>query len=69
MSHPESLTTQSFIAKVQALSFEQLRVIALDSNVPYTTLWNVHHGVTKNPRLETVQKVWPHLISAFEHKD
>lgn len=44
------------------LSHAGMRGLAQRSGVPFTTLWKIRTGETKDPRLETVRVIWPELI-------
>jgi predicted transcriptional regulator len=55
-------TSEEFVALVQRLESKDLQSVAELAGVPRTTLWNIHRGLSKNPRLETVQKLWQHLV-------
>jgi predicted transcriptional regulator len=48
--------------KLAPMTWAQLRKLATDANVPFTTLWKLRIGATTNPRVETVTKLWPHLV-------
>ena len=42
----------------------QVQEIALQSGVPFGTVWKLRSGETDNPRLQTVRSLLPHLRSA-----
>lgn len=41
----------------------QLQRLSELSGVPFTTLWNIRAGETKNPRLETVRELLAQIKS------
>lgn len=43
------------------LSHAQTKALAEASGVPFTTLWKVRTGETRNPGVETVRLFWPRL--------
>lgn len=47
---------------LSAMSHAQVLALSDKAGVPFTTLWKVRTGETKNPRLETVCAIWPELI-------
>ncbi len=55
-------TPQDVRDKLSALSHAQVLALAERTAVPFTTLWKVRTGETKNPRLETVFAIWPELM-------
>jgi predicted transcriptional regulator len=61
-------TAEAFVAAVQSLDLPGLRTLSRKSEVPYATLWNIHRGASKNPQLETVRKLWPHLGSKLQRE-
>lgn len=64
MNQAQIPTPGEFVELVKRLELKQLRPLAKQAQVPYATLWNIHKGTSKNPQLETVHKLWPHLISS-----
>lgn len=42
----------------------QVQEIALQSGVPFGTVWKLRSGETDNPRLQTVRALLPHLRAA-----
>lgn len=48
-------------AELEALGHAQMQRLAELSGVPFTTLWKVRNGETKNPGIETVRKFVPHI--------
>lgn len=59
-------TAQHIQAALLALSHAQVQELARTADVPFTTLWKLRTGETENPRLETVRRIWPELVTA-EH--
>ena len=51
-----------------AMGHAQVQQIALQSGVPFGTVWKLRSGETDNPRLETVRSLLPHLRSAAAAK-
>lgn len=47
--------------RLARLSYAQMRALAAASGVPFTTLWKVRTGETKNPGVETVRQFWPSI--------
>ena len=47
--------------RLTRLSHAQMKALAASSGVPFTTLWKVRTGETKNPGVETVRQFWPHI--------
>lgn len=48
--------------RLQALSLAEVKALAGRSGVPFTTMWKVRAGETKNPGVETIRAFWPELI-------
>jgi predicted transcriptional regulator len=48
-------------ASLMKLTHAQVILLAERSSVPFTTLWKVRNGDTKDPRLETVRQFMPHV--------
>lgn len=46
------------------LTTAQLRQLSVYSGVPFTTLWKVRSGETKNPGVETVRQFFPFVERA-----
>ena len=42
----------------------QLQRLAELSGVPFGTLWKIRSGDTKDPRIETVRQIAPHVSAA-----
>lgn len=40
---------------------EDLASLSRESGVPHGTLWNIKHGLTKNPRVQTFEKLVAHF--------
>ena len=59
-------SAQHVRAALLALSHAQVLEIARASSVPFTTLWKLRTGETENPRIETVRRIWPELVT-HEH--
>lgn len=51
-------------SRLQVLSQAELRSLSDTAQIPFGTLWQLQRGATRDPRLETVRKLWPHLIRA-----
>jgi predicted transcriptional regulator len=51
-------------AKLEPLTNAQLQKLADLSGVPFTTLWKVRAGETKDPRIDTVREFLPHVEKA-----
>ena len=49
---------------LQTMGHAQVQEIALQSGVPFGTVWKLRSGETDNPRLQTVRSLLPHLRSA-----
>lgn len=47
------------------LTPKQLTKLAELSKVPFTTLYKVRNGETKNPGIDTVHKLLPHVSAAL----
>jgi transcriptional regulator with XRE-family HTH domain len=43
--------------RISRLRDDELAAEARACGVPHGTLWNIHKGVTKNPRVETYMKL------------
>lgn len=54
-------------AALVGLKHAQVQDLALRSGVPFTTLWNIRSGITKNPGIKAVHQFFP-LISAVKPK-
>ncbi len=46
------------------LGHAQLQELARLSGVPFTTIWKIRSGETKNPGIETVRMWLPHVARA-----
>lgn len=46
---------------LRRLSHAETRKLAQDSGVPFTTLWKLRTGETRNPGIETVRTFLPHI--------
>ncbi len=57
-------STLAVRAELQALSHAQVQELSKLSGVPFTTLWKVRAGETRNPGLDTVRMFWPHMPRA-----
>lgn len=51
-------------AALKELGHAQMQRLADLSGVPFTTLWKVRQGDTKNPGIETVRTFMPHVEAA-----
>lgn len=51
-------------SRLTRLSHAQVKALAAASAVPFTTLWKVRTGETRNPGVETVRQFWPHISKA-----
>ena len=47
--------------RLSGLDLAAVRELSDRSGVPYTTLWKMRSGETKNPGIETVRKVYEHF--------
>lgn len=52
--------------QLSALTHAEMQQVSAASGVPFTTLWKIRDGTTKNPGMETVRKFVPHIPSAPE---
>ena len=48
--------------RLALLSHAQMLALAKTAKAPFTTLWKIRSGETKNPRLSTVCAIWPELV-------
>jgi predicted transcriptional regulator len=48
-------------ARLSPMSYAQVQRLAELSGVPFTTLWKVRGGETKDPRIDTVRQFMPHV--------
>lgn len=48
-------------AWLSPLTNTELQQLGERSGVPFTTLWKIRAGETKNPGVETVRKIAPHV--------
>jgi hypothetical protein len=56
-------------AKLEVLSHASMQRLAKLSGVPFTTIWKIRDGTTRNPGIETVGQFLPHLAAAEEAPD
>ena len=56
-------TAASIRAALETLTYAQGQRLSLASGVPFTTIWKIRDGITKNPGIETVRMFLPHLES------
>lgn len=56
-------------AGLAALSHAQIQELSRRSGVPFTTIWKVRDGTTKNPGIKTVGKFMAYLgeVQAGQH--
>lgn len=54
-------TAAAIRQELVALSHAELQHLARLSTVPFTTLWKIRDGTTRNPGIETVRLFVPHL--------
>ena len=54
-------STEDVACGLRALSLKDVRALGARCGVSYMTLWSIRRGNTVDPRLGTVNKVWPHL--------
>jgi predicted transcriptional regulator len=52
-------------AALAPLSLKQLEKLAELSGVPFTTIYKVKRGETKNPGIETLRQFMPHVQDAL----
>ena len=50
--------------RLMLLSHAGIQELARESNVPFTTIWNIRCGATANTGMETVRKFWTVLAAA-----
>ena len=48
-------------ASLEALGHAGVQKLARVSGVPFTTLWKIRTGITKNPGIETVRQFVPYI--------
>ena len=53
-------------AQLAPLSHAALQRLAKASGVPFTTIWKIRDGTTKNPGLDTVGQFLPHIPAVKE---
>ena len=58
---PSALRVREWL---QPLAKPQLQRLADLSGVPFGTLWKIRSGDTKDPRIETVRQIAPHVSEA-----
>jgi hypothetical protein len=51
----------SIRARLSSLGYADVKQLATDSKVPFTTLWKIRAGTTTNPGIETVRLFIGHL--------
>jgi predicted transcriptional regulator len=56
-------TTEEVRAQLGKLTHGAVSALAVRSGVPFTTLWKIRSGETKNPGLETVRQFGPHIAT------
>lgn len=49
------------VSRLEQLTQADLKRLAKDSGVPFSTLVNIRYGTTKNPGIETVRQFYPLL--------
>lgn len=54
-------TARQVRAQLAELSHAQVQALSRASGVPFTTLWNVRSGTTKNPGIETCAQFLSHI--------
>ncbi len=54
-------SAESIRNSLKALGHAGLKDLARLSGVPFTTLWKISDGTTKNPGIETVRQFMPHI--------
>ena len=65
---PTLPTTEDIANGLRCLSLKDVRALAATCGVSYLVLWSIRRGNTRNPRLETVGRLWPHLAPASAGK-
>lgn len=50
--------------RLGGLSHSEMQRLATIAQVPFTTLWKIRDGTTKNPGVETVRQFYPHIGNA-----
>ena len=58
---PQLPSARQVRAELAQLSHAQVQALSKASGVPFTTLWNVRSGTTKNPGIETCAQFLPHI--------
>jgi predicted transcriptional regulator len=56
-------------ATLLVLSHSQMQELSRLSGVPFTTLWKVRSGETKNPGIETVRQFASHIDAAKQNAE
>lgn len=52
---------ESIRSDLLRLPYADIQRLANVSKVPFTTLWKIRDGITKNPGIETVRLFYPHM--------
>lgn len=52
-------TSDDVRQRLAAMTHAELTQLAKDCKVPFTTLWKIRDGTTKDTRLDTLRKFWP----------
>ena len=57
-------TISAVRSALEGLTHAQLQRLSSSSGVPFTTLWKIKDGTTKNPGIETVRQFLPILLNS-----
>lgn len=49
---------------LQELSWPDVKAMCASTGAPFTTIWKLRGGQTRNPGIETVRLIWPALIDS-----
>lgn len=55
--------------RLSGLGHAQVQELAAASEVPFTTLWKIKTGETKDPRIDTVRQFLPHLPASAQQTE
>lgn len=59
-------TAADVSSALEPMTTAQLQRLATLSGVPFHTLLKIRDGETKNPRVDSVAKFWPHLAAVAQ---
>jgi predicted transcriptional regulator len=63
MPTPETVRKQ-----MEPLGYAEMRKLAAESGVPFTTLLKIKSGETENPGIRTVSMFWGHLPTSADQQ-